>query len=86
MKFKEELISDLIPRVEVLVKKEKSHLEFLKSEKDNVLNMSPIKRFFKGLTFYNFEMLNEMIDNSEYMLSHLTLRLNEYKQYASKLN
>ncbi len=85
MKFKEELTTIIIPRVEVMVKKEISHLKFLKDNKDRIVNMSPVKKFFSGLLFYNFDAINEMIEGSQTMLSHLTFRLEEYKQYTNKI-
>lgn len=82
MTFKEDLINNFIPRVEIMLQKEKKHLSYL-IEKQNKLNKK--KKWYYFISNNNLKEIHMMILESQYMVQHFSLRLEEYKNYSSIL-
>lgn len=77
MEFKEELKTNLIPRVELMVEKETAHLKNLKDAKER------LSKYWFRVGLSDAE-LDNMIETSENSLRHLKVRLKEYIEYLNK--
>lgn len=84
MTTKENIFVKIIPRVEVLLEKEKKHLDSLISLKNQLLKES--KRWFNTVSKKQIIDIENMIDTTKDMVSHIELRLDEYKELSKTLS
>ncbi len=79
--FKTELKESLIPRVEQMIDKEKSHLNRLTETKNKLDNAVWYRKLFLSITSY--EQIETFILRSQVSLLSLENTLNNYKQYTA---
>lgn len=79
--FKTELKENLIPRVEQMINKEKSHLNRLTETKKKLDNAEWYRKIFLSITSY--EQIETFILRSQVSLLSLENTLNNYKQYTA---
>jgi len=70
--FKEEMLTNFIPRIGIMIEKEKKHIKYLEEHK---------KYFPISLEYH----IVDMIETSKKMLEHLEKRYQEYIDYVEKI-
>lgn len=85
MTLKQQFIENFIPRVEIMLQKEIEHRDQMLAASNKThhiylggLIKLPVQKRVNMIAFYYWR-------ESEKMITHLTQRIQEYKEYATKL-
>ena len=71
--FKKELKEKFIPRIEILLKEERDHLELLLKS----------RKILKGRWFANTKNVDKFIINSQDEIDHIVMRLQQYMDFVN---
>lgn len=81
MDFLEQMETDIIPRVGIMIKKEKEHINHLKYKKE-VISNHRFLYIFKVPMYSTIMMIDDCIKKSEEILNNLEMRHFEYIEYV----